>query len=112
MSSYGAGARDGRGHAKPRELSTVREGLRLDVMSNNFRRFVTKVGPVFWMQDRVEEVLFWRKPVWTWAWILAWGCICELYFTALRQRSAAAARKATPFQALFKPFKAGPSEGQ
>jgi hypothetical protein len=47
------------------------------VMSNNFRRFVTKVGPVFWMQDRVEEVLFWRKPVWTWGWIMVWGCICE-----------------------------------
>ena len=74
--SPGAGAKDGKGLARPRELSTVREGLRLDVMSNNFRRFVTKVGPVFWLQDRVEEVLFWRKPTWTWAWLMAWAAIC------------------------------------
>jgi hypothetical protein len=35
-----------------------------------------KVGPVFWMQDRIEEVLFWRKPTWTYAYMLAWGFIC------------------------------------
>jgi hypothetical protein len=28
------------------------------------------------MQDRVEEVLFWRKPTWTYAYMLAWGFIC------------------------------------
>ncbi|KAK8846845.1 hypothetical protein IAR55_005933 [Kwoniella newhampshirensis] len=59
----------------PRDLTSQREGLSLNLMSNNFRRFVTRVGPVFWLQDRVEEILFWRKPVWTWAWILLWTFI-------------------------------------
>ncbi|BEI97419.1 hypothetical protein CcaverHIS631_0210080 [Cutaneotrichosporon cavernicola] len=61
---------------RARELTSQREGLGLNVMSNNFRRFVTKVGPIFWLQDRVEEVLFWQKPTWTWAWILTWTFIC------------------------------------
>ncbi|GMK59165.1 hypothetical protein CspeluHIS016_0701800 [Cutaneotrichosporon spelunceum] len=61
---------------RARELTSQREGLGLNVMSNNFRRFVTKVGPIFWLQDRIEEVLFWQKPVWTWAWLLTWTFIC------------------------------------
>ncbi|CAK9785624.1 unnamed protein product [Cutaneotrichosporon oleaginosum] len=61
---------------RARELTSQREGLGLNVMSNNFRRFVTKVGPIFWLQDRVEEVLFWQKPSWTWAWLLTWTFIC------------------------------------
>ncbi|RSH83841.1 hypothetical protein EHS25_005456 [Saitozyma podzolica] len=65
----------GSGPGKPRELSTQRETLSLPVLSNNFRRFVTRVGPLFWVQDRVEEVLFWRKPMWTWAWLIAWTFI-------------------------------------
>lgn len=35
-----------------------------------------QVGPVFWVQDRIEEVLFWRKPTWTYAYILAWCFVC------------------------------------
>jgi len=31
------------------------------------------------MQDRIEEVLFWRKPIWTYAYMLAWGFICMPY---------------------------------
>jgi hypothetical protein len=79
------------GPGRPRELSTQREALSLPLVSNNFRRFVTKVelflwyntsiaadfqvGPVFWLQDRVEEVLFWRKPKWTWAYLIVWTFI-------------------------------------
>ncbi|ORY27745.1 integral peroxisomal membrane peroxin-domain-containing protein [Naematelia encephala] len=59
-----------------RDLSTQRETLSLPLVSNNFRRFITKVGPVFWLQDRVEEVLFWRKPRWTIAWMLLWTFTC------------------------------------
>ncbi|TYJ56296.1 hypothetical protein B9479_002986 [Cryptococcus floricola] len=66
----------GGGAGGPRELTTQREGLSVPVLSNNFRRFVTRVGPIFWLQDRVEEVVFWRKPVWTWGWMLAWVFIC------------------------------------
>lgn len=37
---------------------------------------MSQVGPLFWVQDRIEEVLFWRKPIWTYAYMLAWGFIC------------------------------------
>ncbi|WRT64878.1 uncharacterized protein IL334_001814 [Kwoniella shivajii] len=65
-----------KGVGAPRELSTQKEGLSLPLVSNNFRRFVTRVGPVFWLQDRIEEILFWRKPIWTWAWMMTWTFIC------------------------------------
>ncbi|WVQ97954.1 hypothetical protein IAU59_005074 [Kwoniella sp. CBS 9459] len=71
-SGYG----DKKGHGVPRELSSQREGLSLPLVSNNFRRFVTRVGPIFWLQDRIEEILFWRKPLWTWAWMMTWTFIC------------------------------------
>ncbi|KAJ9097589.1 hypothetical protein QFC21_004623 [Naganishia friedmannii] len=58
-----------------RMLSSQREGLTLNNMTNNFRRFVSRAGFIFWLMDRVEEVMFWRKPVWTWAWIICWGFI-------------------------------------
>jgi hypothetical protein len=46
-------------------------------MSNNFRRFVAKVGPVFWVQDRVEEILLWRKG-WrvTGTWMAVYAFLC------------------------------------
>ncbi|EIW68836.1 hypothetical protein M231_03663 [Tremella mesenterica] len=55
-----------------KELSSQRESLSVPLLSYNFRRFVTRVGPLFWLQDRVEEVLFWRKPIWTWGWLMLW----------------------------------------
>lgn len=58
-----------------RPLTSQREPLSLPAMTNNFRRFVARCGIVFWLQDRVEETLFWKKPVWTWAWFLVWGFI-------------------------------------
>ncbi|TXT15543.1 hypothetical protein VHUM_00046 [Vanrija humicola] len=61
---------------RARELTSQKETLGLNVMSNNFRRFLTKVGPIVWLQDRVEEVLFWQKPLWTWAWMALWAFIC------------------------------------
>lgn len=63
--------------SRSRPLTSQREPLALPAMTNNFRRFVARCGPVFWLQDRVEEVLFWKKPVWTWAYLLGWGFICE-----------------------------------
>ncbi|WWC87024.1 uncharacterized protein L201_001907 [Kwoniella dendrophila CBS 6074] len=66
----------GRNQGVPRELTTQRENFSLPLVSNNFRRFVTRVGPIFWLMDRVEEVLFWRKPIWTWAYMMVWTFIC------------------------------------
>jgi hypothetical protein len=62
---------------KIRTLSSQRETLALPAMTNSFRRFVARCGTIFWVEDRVEEVLYWRKPVWTWSWMLGWGFICE-----------------------------------
>ena len=43
-----------------RLLSTL-EPLSLQATTVNFRRFVSKSGSIFWLQDRIEEVLMWRK---------------------------------------------------
>ncbi|KAK0202240.1 integral peroxisomal membrane peroxin-domain-containing protein [Desarmillaria ectypa] len=63
-------------------LLSVRDPLSLAIMSANFRRFVSKVGPVFWLQDRVEEVVMWRRG-WkvTSTWIAAYAFLC--YFPRL-----------------------------
>lgn len=68
-----------------RMLSSQREGLTLNNMTNNFRRFVSRAGFIFWLMDRVEEVMFWRKPVWTWAWIICWGFICVYTLISLQE---------------------------
>ncbi|KAI5986170.1 hypothetical protein EDD15DRAFT_2299353 [Pisolithus albus] len=62
-------------------LST-RDPLSLPIVTNNFRRFVAKVGPVFWLQDRIEEIILWKKG-WkrTVVWLFAYGFIC--YFPGL-----------------------------
>lgn len=54
-----------------------RESLSLQTMSVNFKRFVSIIGPVFWLQDRVEEVLLWKRG-WlrTTVWMAAYVFIC------------------------------------
>ena len=42
------------GPSGPRELSTQREALSLPLLSNNFRRFVTKVCGLFRVDERQE----------------------------------------------------------
>ncbi|KAF5335345.1 hypothetical protein D9611_011682 [Ephemerocybe angulata] len=58
-------------------LLSTRDPLSLPIMSNNFKRFVAKVGPVFWLQDRGEEILLWKKG-WrvtgTWMGVYAFLC--------------------------------------
>ncbi|KAK0457485.1 integral peroxisomal membrane peroxin-domain-containing protein [Desarmillaria tabescens] len=63
-------------------LLSIRDPLSLAIMSANFRRFVSKVGPVFWLQDRVEEIVMWRRG-WkmTSTWIAAYAFLC--YFPRL-----------------------------
>lgn len=62
-------------------LST-HDPLSLSTMTTNFRRFVAKVGPLFWLQDRIEEIILWKKG-WkrTTVWLAAYGFIC--YFPRL-----------------------------
>jgi hypothetical protein len=42
------------GPGRPRELNTQKEGLRLEVMSHNFRRFITKVSQG-WKDEGTRE---------------------------------------------------------
>lgn len=61
--------------AGPRKLSSRKEELNLTSTTGNFRKFVLKVGVVFWLQDRIEEVFTWRKPAWSVCFALAWALI-------------------------------------
>ncbi|KIJ59664.1 hypothetical protein HYDPIDRAFT_33002 [Hydnomerulius pinastri MD-312] len=63
--------------APPHSLLSTRDPLSLPIMTSNFRRFVAKIGPVFWLQDRVEEVILWKKG-WrrTTVWLAVYGFLC------------------------------------
>jgi hypothetical protein len=73
-------------YATPRKSSTTllstRDPLSIQITTVNFSRFIARVGPVFWLQDRVEEVLMWKRG-WkvTAVWISAYAflCACFLY---------------------------------
>lgn len=68
--------RSGKKNERERLLST-REPLSIPITSVNFKRFVETVGPVFWLQDRVEEIVMWRRG-WklTVAWMAAYSFLC------------------------------------
>ena len=58
-------------------LLSNREPLAIFTTGTNFRRFVAKSGPAFWFQDRVEEVVMWRKG-WkvTGVWMAGYAFLC------------------------------------
>lgn len=59
-------------------LLSTREPLSIPTTTTHFRRFAGKSGPIFWFQDRVEEVLMWKtgQKV-TLAWMGAIAFLCE-----------------------------------
>jgi len=61
---------------------TTKDPLSIPIMSVNFKRFTSKIGPVYWMQDRIEEVVTWKKG-WkvTAVWMSAYAFLC--YFPRL-----------------------------
>ncbi|TFY83840.1 hypothetical protein EWM64_g167 [Hericium alpestre] len=63
-------------------LLSTRDPLSVPTITVNFRRFIAKIGPVFWLQDRIEEVLMWRKG-WkvTTLWMTVYAFLC--YFPRL-----------------------------
>jgi len=62
------------------KLLSSRVPLSLPVMSTNFKRFVSVIGPVFWLQDRVEEIILWKTgPARTLIWMAAYSFICTSY---------------------------------
>lgn len=66
-----------RSAAGAQTLLSTRDPLSIPITTTNFRRFVSKCGPVFWLQDRVEEVVMWRKG-WkvTGVWMAAYAFLC------------------------------------
>lgn len=61
------------------QLLSTREPLSVPTTTVNFRRFCSRVGPVFWLQDRIEEIVTWRNG-WkvTVMWMVAYSFLCQL----------------------------------
>ncbi|OBZ68884.1 Peroxisomal membrane protein PEX29 [Grifola frondosa] len=58
-------------------LLTTRDPLSIPITTVNFRRFVAKSGPLFWLQDRLEEIVMWRKGwKYTVVWMAAYAFLC------------------------------------
>ncbi|KAI0631916.1 integral peroxisomal membrane peroxin-domain-containing protein [Trametes polyzona] len=65
----------------PRLLST-RDPLSIPITTTNFRRFVSRARPVFWLQDRIEEIVLWKRGWrYTLVWMAAYAFLC--YFPRL-----------------------------
>ena len=57
-----------------------RDPLSLPIISTNFKRFASIVGPVLWLQDRVEEIILWKTgPARTLIWMAAYSFICMFH---------------------------------
>ena len=63
------------------KLLTTRDALSIPTTSTNFKRFVARAGPIFWLQDRIEEIVMWRRG-WrvTGVWMAAYAFFCLFYF--------------------------------
>ncbi|KAI0134534.1 integral peroxisomal membrane peroxin-domain-containing protein [Xylariales sp. AK1849] len=61
------------GASKP---STVRPNFSLPTMSNNFRRFNSRIGVVFVFQARVIRLLQWRQPTHTLSFLAIYTFVC------------------------------------
>jgi hypothetical protein len=61
------------------QLLSTRDPLSVPTITVNFRRFVSRVGPLFWLQDKIEEIVTWRKG-WkvTVMWMIAYSFFCQL----------------------------------
>ncbi|KAJ8468880.1 hypothetical protein ONZ51_g9349 [Trametes cubensis] len=63
-------------------LLSTRDPLSIPITTTNFRRFVAKSGPIFWLQDRVEEIILWKRSwKYTVVWMAAYAFLC--YFPRL-----------------------------
>jgi hypothetical protein len=61
------------------QLLSTRDPLSIPITTVNFRRFIGKIGPIFWLQDRIEEIVTWRKGYKvTVMWMVAYSFLCEL----------------------------------
>jgi hypothetical protein len=58
-------------------LLSSRDPLSVPILTVNFKRFIERVGPIFWLQDRIEEIVLWKRG-WkvTSVWIAAYAFFC------------------------------------
>jgi len=63
-------------------LISTQDPLSIPTTTVNFRRFVSKVGPIFWLQDRIEEILMWKRG-WkvTTVWMAVHAFLCQSPFS-------------------------------
>ena len=61
------------------QLMSTRDPLSVPITTVNFRRFISRIGPVFWLQDRIEVIITWRKG-WkvTVLWMAIYSFLCQL----------------------------------
>jgi hypothetical protein len=66
------------------QLMSTRDPLSVPITTVNFRRFISRIGPVFWLQDRIEEIVTWKKG-WkvTVLWMMAYSFLCQLGLSCL-----------------------------
>ncbi|KAI0051418.1 hypothetical protein FA95DRAFT_1602669 [Auriscalpium vulgare] len=57
------------------QLLSTRDPLSVPITTANGRRFIGKIGPVFWLQDRIEEILMWRN-----GWRMTTACMAAYAF--------------------------------
>lgn len=62
------------GGSKAPLVLTTRDPLSLQMTSANFKRSVARVGPIFWLQERIEEVVVWCGG---WRVTLAYRFFCK-----------------------------------
>ncbi|KAJ7255426.1 integral peroxisomal membrane peroxin-domain-containing protein [Mycena haematopus] len=63
-------------------LLSSRDPLSVPILTVNFKRFIERVGPIFWLQDRIEEIVLWKRGgKVTSVWIAAYAFFC--YFPRL-----------------------------
>ncbi|KAJ7625496.1 integral peroxisomal membrane peroxin-domain-containing protein [Roridomyces roridus] len=70
------GSSNPRASQQSNTLLSSRDPLSVPILTVNFKRFIERVGPVFWLQDRIEEII-----LFTGTWIAAYAFIC--YFPRL-----------------------------
>ncbi len=87
----------------PKLLST-KDPLSIPITTVNFKRFVSRAGPVFWLQDRLEEIVMWRRGwKYTSVWIAGYAFLCTSCSSSWRNaliwlhiRLLSSARSVTP----------------
>ena len=66
---------------KGARLLSSKDPLSIPITTTNFRRFVAKSGPIFWLQDRIEEIVLWKKSwKYTLVWMSAYAFLCMPLF--------------------------------